>query len=185
MVVIAGRFRYATKLYVDYLSVRMPGVLVATKIPTDAIRDGRPLVVIDSVSAGGYPNLVLATRRLVFSCYDEDELSAGELCEWVRAEVRASRYAYICRRAEVVGEPARFDRPDEPVPRFQTTIDVLLRESYGRTTEVIPPGPPVAPPPEGAVWWFVGEGPPGPIEGTKPGDYFFDTAGGVLYRWED
>lgn len=139
MTVIAGRYAYAPKLYIDYLSARMPGVFIATRIPTDAVRGGRPLVVIDTIPAGGMPGnaaLVLARRWLVFSCFDTDETGAAELCEWIRAEVLLSRYAHLCRAATVNGEPARFDRPDEPIPRFQTTIEVVLRENYRHLTVV-------------------------------------------------
>lgn len=137
-----GRYPYVVKRYVDYLTGRMPDVLVCTKIPTNPDRE--LIVTINSMPAWSHPSRVLAWRQLVFGAHAVNpstppislELQAGELCEQVRAEVKWSSSLtsrgvnHVCREAAIVGEPARFDLLDEPTPRFQTTINVLLRESY-------------------------------------------------------
>lgn len=46
-----------------------------------------------------------------------------------------------------------------------------------------PPGPP-GPTYEGLAWWF-GEGPPGTIIGSKPGDKYMDTVTGFIYTLGD
>jgi hypothetical protein len=129
-----GRYPYVVKRYVDYLSGRMPDVLVCTKIPTNPDRE--LIVTINSMPAWSHASRVLAWRQLVFGAHAPTEFKAGELCERVRGEVKWSSSLvsrgvnHICREAAIVGEPARFDLLDEPTPRFQTTINVLLREGY-------------------------------------------------------
>lgn len=128
MVVISGRYRYMPKVYIDYLSEKMPDVHFCTKIPNDA--DGRPVVTVSTQPAGSHTNRFMAWRWLVFGCHARTELAAGELCEQVRAQVWQSRYDNICHQVLTIGEPARFDLLDEPTPRFQTILGVLLREIY-------------------------------------------------------
>ena len=123
-------FPYAPKLYRDYLVAheRFPdGVRVTGDVPTT--RPGR-LVTIRSAPAGptAKPRF-LAWRRLIFQCWDADEVVAGELCELVRDLVVHSVSARIgVHRVNVIGEPGRFDDPSNSTSsRFQMTADVLLR----------------------------------------------------------
>ena len=143
---IRGRYRYAARLMVDYFKTELPHVWPCTKIPKDRQAppcSGRPVVLISSVQAGGPPvgphgsNLVLAWRRLIFQVIGDDEEQAADVCEEVRSAVVRARYAHVIRGTSILGEPGRLDVPDEPVPRFQTTIDVLLREHYPRRAATV------------------------------------------------
>lgn len=138
--VTRGRFRYAPKLFVDYLKTEMPDVWPCTKIPKDRQAppvNGRPIVHISTVPGPAHSSRQLSWRRLIFDCTADDEISCGDVCEDVRSAVVASRYDHICRDTTIVGEPARVDLGDEPVPRFQVTIDVLLRETYPRQAATV------------------------------------------------
>lgn len=123
-------FPYAPKLYRDYLKAhpRFPvGARVTGDVPTS-----RPdlLVTIRSAPAGPTDKpRVLAWRRLIFQCWGLDEVAAGELCELIRDLVVESVYARLgVHRVHVIGEPGRFDDPDNSTSsRFQMTADVLLR----------------------------------------------------------
>jgi hypothetical protein len=175
-----GRYHYAPKRFVDYLTARMPDALVCTKIPTNPQRE--LIVTINSMAAWSSPNPQLSWRQLVFGCHAPTEMRAGELCERVRAEVmyssswRSMGRNYVCRKAAIVGEPARFDLLDEPTPRFQVTINVLFREAYRPAL----PGPP--PEPGAGARWFTGTGPPAAVPGAQPGDFYLDADSGMVYR---
>lgn len=123
-------YPYAAKVYHDYLASRLDSdVRVASSVPTQ-----RPprLVKIWTAPAGTTDKpTVFAWRRLIFQCWDVDEVAAGELCETVRSYVVDSIYHHLgVRRVKVIGEPSRFDDPGDSSPRFQTTIDVLLRAHF-------------------------------------------------------
>lgn len=121
------RYPYAPQVVRTYLADVLGGVRVATKVPNP-----RPaqLVVIGTVPAGASDSDVLSWRRLVVHCWAADESAAGALAETVREHLRDSRFAHIgVRDVRVVGEPANLPHPDQPeVPRFQLTVDVLLRK---------------------------------------------------------
>lgn len=119
---------YPVKVFKDYLTPLMVGVRVASKVPAT-----RPasLVTITTAPAGesAKPEQ-LSWRRLVFRCYHADEATAADLCEQVRDDVLQSRFARIgVRKVRIVGEPANFPDPDDSTPRFQLTVDVLMRVS--------------------------------------------------------
>lgn len=121
-------FPYAPKVVGDYLRERVdPTWHVGTKVP--ATMPDR-LITITTIPAGGMDNLVLSTRRLIIHCWNSDELYCGLMVESVRALlVSAPRSgASWIRGVDIVGEPADFRDPDNPaMPRFQLTVDVLLR----------------------------------------------------------
>jgi hypothetical protein len=123
---VLGTVAYAPLTVKTYLDgVLDANVRVATEVPAD-----RPalLVVIATVPTGDGGNLVLSWRRLTIYCSAADEMTAGQLAETVFAQLKSARYAGAGIRAvTVVGVPARFDDPDDGTPRFQMTVDVLLR----------------------------------------------------------
>lgn len=125
---------YPPKVYRDYLSSHpdMPsGVGVKTHMP--ATRPDNIVLISTAPAPGTAKPRFFAWRRLIFQCWAPDELSAYNLCNTVRTIVVWSVYAHLgVRRIVVVGEPARFDDPDNSGPgqsvwRFQTTIDALFR----------------------------------------------------------
>lgn len=121
-------FPYAPKVVLDYLSERVdPTWRVATRVPAEM---PERLITIMTVPAGGTDNMVLSTRRLIIHCWNSDELYCGLMAESVRALLVGaprSGAAWI-RGVNIVGEPADFRDPDNPaLPRFQLTVDVLLR----------------------------------------------------------
>lgn len=122
-----GVIPYAPKVVRNYLrTVLDADVRVATKAPAD-----RPakLVMITTATTSGGTNLVLSPRRLIIQVSNADEVVAGELAETVAAHLKSARYVQGngLRNVSVVGTPARFDDPDDSTPRFQMTVDVLLR----------------------------------------------------------
>lgn len=71
------------------------------------------------------------------------------------------------------------------------SIQINSNETFGVVTVLGPQGPAGPQGPQGAsgppgpfyegVAWFYGEGEPGTIVGSKPGDFFFSTDTGVIY----
>ncbi|MUL44468.1 hypothetical protein FZI85_17235 [Mycobacterium sp. CBMA293] len=125
-----GVFPYAPSVVHDYLvSVLDADVRVATKVP--AKRPAK-LVTITSVPAGDLNNVALSARRLILQCYHADEVVAGQLAETVFAHMKSAKYVQGngLRNVTVVGTPARLDDPDDSTPRFQMTVDVLLRAAF-------------------------------------------------------
>lgn len=126
----AGLIPYAPRVVRSYLITRLDaGVRVATEVP--ATRPEK-LVTITMVSTGDSANLALSPRRLIIQCYHANEAVAGELAEMVCAQLKSAKYlpGNGLRDVSVVGTPARFDDPDDSTPRFQMTVDVLLRVSF-------------------------------------------------------
>jgi len=124
---VAPVIPYAAKVVRTYLTAALgPSVRVATKVPAE-----RPakLVMISTAPTSGGTNLVLSSRRLIIQVFHADETVAGELAETVVAHLKSARYVQGngLRNVTVVGTPARFDDPDDSTPRFQMTVDVLLR----------------------------------------------------------
>lgn len=120
------QFPYAVKVVADYLRINLGGIRVATEVP--ATWSGS-LVTVTSVPGSGPRNLVLSMRRMVIQCWNSNELVAGTLAEQVRQLLVDVPYTGVrwLRDVNVVGEPGRFDDPDTGVPRFQLTVDVLVR----------------------------------------------------------
>lgn len=122
-----GVWAYAPKVVRNYLvSVLDPAIRVATEVPAN-----RPslLVTITTAPTGGGDNIALSPRRVVIRCYHPNEAAAGELAELVFAHMKS---AYCMpgngiRDVVVVGTPALFPDPDDSTPRFQMTLDILLR----------------------------------------------------------
>lgn len=127
-------FPYVAQVVKDYLVDHLdPSVHVATKVPASKPDS---LVTITTVPVRGPQNLVLSLRRLTLYCWNSDEQVAGDLAETVRqlmVDARANGAAWI-RNVEIIGEPARVDDPDTGKPRFQLTVDVLLRALTATTT---------------------------------------------------
>ena len=112
------------------------GVRVTTEAPAD-----RPplLVRITSASTADGGNIVLSWRRLTLYCSatgaagpQPAEVQAGHLAE---AGVRAHEGGGTHRGqrppgGDRGGHPRPTRRPDEDIPRFQLTVDVLLRAGH-------------------------------------------------------
>ncbi len=121
-------FPYAPLVVRDYLAAKT-GIRVSGDVPTS--RPAR-LITITSAPVGpeleGVKQRVLSKRRLIIQCWDTSEESAGELAEQVRDLLLQSPYEHIgIRRVEINGEPAKRNEPETGSPRFQLTVDVLLR----------------------------------------------------------
>lgn len=122
-------FPYAPRVVREYLLTKLPNdVRVTTKAP--ATRPAK-LVTITSVPTSDTNNLVLSPRRLIIQVSHADEQTAGELAETVFSFLRTARYenGNGIRNVTVVGTPANYPDPDGSTPRFQMTVDVLLRSS--------------------------------------------------------
>lgn len=125
-----GTYPYAPKIVRAYLtSVLGAGVRVATDVPATK---SEKLVTITTAPTSGGNSLALSPRRLIIQCHAADEAVAGELAEQVFAHLKAAKYVQGngLRDVSVVGTPARFDDPDDSTPRFQMTVDVLLRATF-------------------------------------------------------
>mgnify|MGYP003611348379 CR=1 FL=1 len=134
-------FPYAPKVVIDYLKERVdPSWHVGTEVPAN--KPDR-LVTVTTVPASGPDNMVLSVRRLIIHCWNSDELYCGRMAEAVRALlVGAPRSgAKWIRGVNVVGEPADFRDPDNlAMPRFQLTVDVLLRAHTDANPEALSVG---------------------------------------------
>lgn len=69
---------------------------------------------------------------------------------------------------------------DDPAPYVNVTV--AQPQAWGVVTIEGPQGAtgPSGPSYEGVAWWY-GEGDPGTILGSKPGDYYLDTASGQIF----
>jgi|GEM_PF-2489514 len=119
-------YPYFGKVLKDYLKANLGGIRVSTKVP--APRPAR-LVNLTMVPAGSSDKPeFLSWRRAIVHCWDASEEEAGNLAETVRSLLLASRYEKIgVRKVVIVGEPGRFNDPDDDSPRFQLTADFMLR----------------------------------------------------------
>lgn len=111
-----------------YLKASLGGIRVALEVP--ASRPER-LVTLTVVPAGSSDKPdYLSWRRVIVHCWDVDEPSAAGLAESVRALLLAARYEKIgIRKVVIVGEPGKFNDPDDDAPRFQLTADFMLRST--------------------------------------------------------
>ena len=128
-------YAYPPAVFKTYLTGCLPAdVRVATSVP---VKMPAKLVVLRSVQTGAGRNPEqLAWRRLMIHVYHgNDELAAGELAELVCDRMLASRHAGIgVRTVSVIGTPGLFPDKDNGLPRFQMTIDVLMRAIRATTT---------------------------------------------------
>ncbi|WP_239252802.1 hypothetical protein [Mycobacterium sp. CnD-18-1] len=123
-------FPYAAKVFRDYLDANLPGVRVSGDVPATVPAQ---LVTIRQVPAGSTDKpRHLGWRRLILRCrHDDGEISTGLLAETVRHLMVESKFAGIgVRRADVIGEPGRFDDPDDSKPWFQLTVDALFKATH-------------------------------------------------------
>jgi hypothetical protein len=99
---------------------------MATEVP--ASRPAK-LVTITTASTSGGTNLVLSRRWVIIQVYNASEAVAASLAETVYAHMQAAKFVpgNGLRDVVPVGTPARFDDPDDNTPRFQMTLEVLLR----------------------------------------------------------
>jgi hypothetical protein len=120
-------YPYIAGVLQPYLKSKLAGIRVATEVP--ATRPTR-LVTLSVVPAGSSDKPeFLSWRRVIVHCWDDTgEADAGRLAETVRSLLLSSRYERIgIRKVVIVGEPGRYDDPDDGKPRFQLTADFMLR----------------------------------------------------------
>jgi len=122
-----GIWPYAAKVVRDYLKTVLDSdIRVATEVP--ATRPAK-LVTITTASTSGGDNIALQKRWVIIQVYHADEMTAANLAELVYAHMKSAYYTpgNGIRDVVAVGTPARFDDPDDSTPRFQMTLEVLLR----------------------------------------------------------
>ena len=74
--------------------------------------------------------MVLSSRRLIIHCWNSDELYCGRMAERIRALLVSAprKGTKWIHGVTIIGEPADYRDPDNPqLPRFQITVDILLR----------------------------------------------------------
>ncbi|MGV0805808.1 hypothetical protein [Mycolicibacterium setense] len=123
-------FPYAAKVFRDYLADELPSVRVSGDVPATMPAQ---LVTIRQVPAGSTEKpRYLGWRRLILRCrHNDGESATGLLAEQVRHHMVESKYAGLgIRKIDVVGEPGRFDDPDDSKPWFQLTVDALFKASH-------------------------------------------------------
>jgi hypothetical protein len=126
-----GVFPYAATVARKYLLTRVPEIYtIETLIP--AAPRPRKLIVVRSIPGGRVCNIIEQYRRLLVWNYDVDENTAGNAAENTLGyliEAQFTRHSGI-RETKLVGSaPYYFPDPDDPAdtPRFQFTVDILLR----------------------------------------------------------
>lgn len=115
------------KRYREYIAGKITDAKVEDDDP--AIRPRR-LIVITSAPGGGSTDKPQAFtwRRLIVKATASDDDSSYDLCEQVRKwVVRSPRELSGVHKIIIVGEPGRFDDPDDTSPRYQMTFDVLAK----------------------------------------------------------
>lgn len=119
-------YTYIGSILQPYLKANLGGIRVSTEVP--AARPVR-LVNLTVVPAGSSDKPeFLSWRRVIVHCWDASEAEAGTLAETVRSVLLNSRYEQIgIRKVVIVGEPGKFNDPDDDSPRFQLTADFMLR----------------------------------------------------------
>lgn len=122
---------YAATIYRNHLSSELDVAVFSQKPAT------RPpkCIVLTTVPAGPTAKpMHFAWRRLVIQCWDRSDTTgdaAGEFAEKIRQVMVDSMKAGLgIHKVVIVGEPGRFDNPDEATPRFQLTVDVLMRANF-------------------------------------------------------
>lgn len=118
---------YAAKLYRDYFADNLDED-VGVKSDVPAIRP-RKLVVVTTVPAGPNPKpKYLTWRRLIAQWWMGNDDDGGQFGEELRELVVDSpKHLATVHKVVILGEPGRFDDPDDSAPRFQMTFDVLLK----------------------------------------------------------
>lgn len=115
------------KLYRNY---------IAGKITDAAVKDDDPatrprrLIVITSAPGGGSTDKpqYFTWRRVIVKTTATDDDTSYMLCESVRRwVVKSPREIAAVHKIVIVGEPGRFDDPDDTSPRYQMTFDVLVK----------------------------------------------------------
>jgi hypothetical protein len=118
---------YAARVVRHYLiSLLDSDIRVATEVP--ATRPAK-LVTVTTASTSGGTNRALSRRWVIIQCYNAAETAAADLAEVVFSHMMAARDTpgNGIRDVVPVGTPARFDDPDDSTPRFQMTLEILLR----------------------------------------------------------
>lgn len=118
---------YAGTLYRNFLQDALgANVAVAKDVP---ITRSRNQVVVTTVPASGHARPEqFQWQRVIVQCWSRDEESTAELCNTVRYHVlRSRRILATVHKINIVGEPGRFDDPDDTSPRFQMVFDTLFK----------------------------------------------------------
>lgn len=121
-------YPYIGTVLQTYLKAGLGGIRVTTEVPSSRPQRLVNLTVVPAGSSDKPEHL--SWRRVIAHCWDADEESAGGLAEQVRGLLLASRYEKIgIRKVVIIGEPGKFNDPDDDAPRFQLTADFLLRNN--------------------------------------------------------
>lgn len=118
---------YAPKVVRNYLKTVLDNdIRVATEVP--ASRPAK-LVTITTAPTSGGDNIILSKRWVIIHVYHAQEATAADLADLVFGHMMDAKFTpgNGLRDVVPVGTPARFDDPDDNTPRFQMTLEVLLR----------------------------------------------------------
>lgn len=124
---VTATTRNAAKLYREYIAGKITDAKVEDDDP--AVRPRR-LIVITSAPGGGATDKPqsFTWRRVIVKTTATDDDSSYDLCEAVRKwVVRSPRELATVHKVVIVGEPGRFDDPDDTSPRYQMTFDALMK----------------------------------------------------------
>lgn len=118
---------YAGTIYKNYFQEKL-GADVAVSRDVPAIRS-RNQIAITTVPASSHSKPeVFQWQRLIVQCWSRDEETTSELCNRVRYfALLSKRELATVHKVRIVGEPGRFDDPDDTSPRFQLTFDSLFK----------------------------------------------------------
>lgn len=120
---------YAGTLYREYLTEKLGSdAAVAKHGDVPAIR-ARNQVVVSTVPASAHAKSEqFMWQRIVVQCWSMDEDSTAALCFRIRGHVlRSKREIPTVHNVRIVGEPGKFDDPDDTSPRFQMVFDALFK----------------------------------------------------------
>ena len=120
---------YAGTLYRVYFRDKLGAdVNVAKNGDVPGIRS-RNQVVISTVPASGHAKPEqFQWQRVVGQCWAQDEESTAILCNRLRYfALLSKRELATVHKIVIVGEPGKFDDPDDTSPRFQMVFDTLFK----------------------------------------------------------
>jgi len=121
---------YAPAIYRNYLSTTLSVPVFPAKPGT---RPPKCIVLQPIQASGTAKQRVFGWRRMLIHCWDSSDTTgdaAGLLGERIRQALVESPWAGLgVHRVVVLGEPGRYDDPREATPRFQLTVDVLMKDT--------------------------------------------------------
>lgn len=118
---------YIATVYRDYLQDKL-GAHIAVSKDVPPVRSRQQVAVLSAPASGHAKPEVFQWQRFIVQCWALDEDTTADLCNAVRHfALLSKREIPTVHKVVIVGEPGRFDDPDDTAPRFQMVFDALFK----------------------------------------------------------